>query len=309
MEISREIQDLQEPLSPLADPVVSAVFKNAQSAGLAAQSLVESILKTDGVKVGNIISVTPQSISIPNVAVRSTRVDILLETDKKERILVEVQMYKEPLLERNILAVSQDISAAFPKNTDVWQVRSLFPKIYVINIMNYSPRTDSGEFIQPIKLMYTKPPVKTAFENLKIYNVQLPEFRKMKHDLSSKLDAWLFILDTAEQEKKTVEEVIAMNETLKNTVTADPGLVQFIENYDRISADGEMRKEYFNYIQGMYLLNGIQRSAYEDGEISGKIEGKIEAARNMLYDGIDPLNIARYTDLPIETIREIKFSD
>ncbi|MDR0986400.1 MAG: Rpn family recombination-promoting nuclease/putative transposase [Ruminococcus sp.] len=285
-------------LSPLADPVVGAIFDSVENAGLAAQSLVESVLKSEGVKLGNIISVTPQKIAIPNVEVRSTRVDIFFETDKKERILVEVQMYKEPLLERNMLAVSQDIATSIPKNSTVWRVRELFPKIYVINIMNYSTRTDNDDFIQPIKLMYTKPPAKTAFEHLQIFNIELPKFRKKKHDLTDRLDAWLYIFDTAEQENKTVEEVISMDETLKATVTEDPGLKQFIENYDRISADGEMRKEYFGYIRGMYYLNGLQRSAF--------LDGKIEDARNMLLDGLKPEKISQYTNLPIETIREIR---
>jgi predicted transposase/invertase (TIGR01784 family) len=296
------MEERQEALSPLADPVVGAIFDSVENAGLAAQSLVGSILAEDGVKIGNIISVTPQRVTIPNVNVRSTRVDILLETDNKERILVEVQMYKEPLLERNMLAVSQDISAAFPKGADVWQIKKLFPKIYVINIMNYSTRTDNDDFIQPIKLMYTKPPIKAAFENLQIFNIGLPEFRKKKHDLTDKLDAWLYILDTAEQEKKTVEEVISMDESLRTTVMEDPGLKQFIENYDRISADGEMRKEYYGYIRGIYYLNGIQRSAFLDGINNGKIED----AKKMLSKGFSLSDISEITDLPIETIREIK---
>jgi predicted transposase/invertase (TIGR01784 family) len=166
--------------------------------------------------------------------------------------------------------------------------------------MNYSPRTDNDDFIQPIKMMYTKTPQRAAFENLQIFNVQLPEFRKKKHDLTDKLDAWLYILDTAEQEKKTVVEVISMDETLRTTVKEDPGLQQFIENYDRISASGEMRKEYFGYIQGIYYLNGIQRSAY--------LDGKTDTAREMLLEGFEPEKIAKITHLPIETIQEIQLN-
>jgi hypothetical protein len=61
-----------------------------------------------------------------------------------------------------------------------------------------------------------------------------------------------------------------------------------------------MRKEYFGYIQGIYYLNGIQRSAF--------LDGKIETARNMLFDGVKPEKISQYTDLPIETIQEIQLN-
>jgi predicted transposase YdaD len=73
-----------------------------------------------------------------------------------------------------------------------------------------------------------------------------------------------------------------------------------MENYDRISASGEMRKEYFGYIRGIYYLSGIQRSAF--------LDGKIEDAREMLLEGFEPEKIAKITHLPIETIQEIQLN-
>jgi predicted transposase YdaD len=91
-----------------------------------------------------------------------------------------------------------------------------------------------------------------------------------------------------------------MDETLRTTVKEDPGLQQFIENYDRISASGEMRKEYFGYIQGIYYLNGIQRSAF--------LDGKIEDAKSFLEMGLSVEQVAQGTKLPIETIQEIQLN-
>jgi predicted transposase/invertase (TIGR01784 family) len=284
-------------MSPLADPVVGAIFNNVEQAGLAAQSLVGSILAAEGIEIGTVVSVTPQKITIPNIEVRATRVDVFIEADSGERILVEVQMFKEPLLERNILAVSQDLATTFAKGSNAWELRRDFPTVYVINIMNYIERRDNDDFIQPIMLMYTKPPHRTAFENLKIYNVELPAFRKKQHDLTKKLDAWLYILDTAEQKGITVEEVITMDETLRNTVTTDSGLSQFVTKYDNVTADEDLRQEYFNYVQGVWYLKGIKRSSKEDG--------KLEVAYEMICDHLPIEKIIKYTGLPLETIRNL----
>jgi predicted transposase/invertase (TIGR01784 family) len=300
-------------MSPLADPVVSAVFNNVEQAGLAAQSLVGSILEAEGISIGKVVSVTPQKINMPSASLRTTRVDICVETTDGERIIVEVQMEREPLIERNIFAVSQDIAVTFPKNTTVWQIKSLFPTIYVINIMNFVMRKDNDDYIQPIKLMYTKPPQKTAFDNLQIYNIELPKFRAKEHDLSKSLDAWLYILDTAEQEQKSVEEVVNMNSRLQETLQNDPGIQQFMENYERISADPSKREEYISYAKGIYYFNGVLRGAVEEGMEKGMTvgiakgmeKGKLEAAQKMLSKKYPITDISDITGLPIETIRSL----
>jgi predicted transposase/invertase (TIGR01784 family) len=161
--------------------------------------------------------------------------------------------------------------------------------------------------------MYTKPPHKIAFENLLIYNIELPKFRVMEHDLANPLEAWLYILDTANQQQISVEEVISMNETLRNTVNIDPGLTQFINNYDVVSADDELRKEYNSYAQGLLYFTGVRRMAYESGIEEGKAvgieqgieQGKLATAYRLLKMGLLPEQIAEGADLPIETINKL----
>jgi predicted transposase/invertase (TIGR01784 family) len=175
--------------------------------------------------------------------------------------------------------------------------------------MNYTDRFDSDDYFQPIKLMYTKPPMREAFEKLKIYNIQLPLFRTKEHDLSKTLDAWLYILDTANEQNKSVEEVIGMNEALQKKLTLDPGIKQFMQNYEHAVADDEVRKEYNSYIQGIFYVNGILRSAFEDGTEAGMKkglkQGKLETARTLHIMGMSPEDIAKATSLPLSTIESL----
>ena len=56
------MSDFNIAMSPLADPVMGAIFSNAEEAGLAAESLVRVTLEADGnsALMGRVTRVTPQ---------------------------------------------------------------------------------------------------------------------------------------------------------------------------------------------------------------------------------------------------------
>lgn len=45
---------------------------------------------------------------------------------------------------------------------------------------------------------------------------------------------------------------------------------------------------------------------YHTLRVEDREEGKLEAARNALIEGIEPIIVAKITNLPLETIRKIK---
>jgi predicted transposase/invertase (TIGR01784 family) len=298
-------------MSPLADPVVGAIFSNVESAGLAAQSLVGSILAEDGVKIGKVKSVTPQRYYKENPLKRGCRVDILVESGNNENTLIEVQITPEPIMARNLFEYAQLAISTVNAGTPTYELSKRLPKIVVINICDFDVRKSGDtDFIQPVKQMYTKNP-EVAQDFLNIYNVQLPRFREQKHDLSKPLNAWLTLLDTANQKHITVEEVIDMYPELGNTVKNDPGITQFVGQYNVVSQDATTRSEYDMYLSELFRIGGIKQYAYEEGETAGieigieqGIEqGKLEAARNMLNKGYPIDDVSDITNLPIETIR------
>ena len=63
-------------LTPLADPVIEAIFTNEDVAGLAAQSLVNAVLEIDGDPLmGKITRLTAQK-TVANILHRGYRLDI-----------------------------------------------------------------------------------------------------------------------------------------------------------------------------------------------------------------------------------------
>jgi predicted transposase YdaD len=85
-------------------------------------------------------------------------------------------------------------------------------------------------------------------------------------------------------------------------VNIDPGLTQFINNYDVVSADDELRKEYNSYAQGLLYFTGVRRMAYESGIEAGREEGYLITARKMLKKGYSVADISDITGVPAETI-------
>jgi hypothetical protein len=280
-------------MSPLADPVVGAIFSGMEQAGLAAESLVGSILRENGYTLGKVIDVVPQRYYKTYPGMRGCRVDVHVFTAEMEKVIVEVQLLPEPILTRNVFEVSQTIAASIPTGADPETMKNLMPHIIVINILGFDLRDDNKDFIQPVELLYSKPPHIVAEDHILIYNVQLSRFRKQVHDLTKPLDAWLYILDTANQKRISLEEVIEMEPILRETIDVDAGLKQFAEGYSRVAADPKVQEEYRMYYSELMRINGMLQMADEraraEGEARGEARGKAEGEVLGIFKAIQRL--------------------
>ncbi|MDR1788695.1 MAG: Rpn family recombination-promoting nuclease/putative transposase, partial [Treponema sp.] len=104
-------------LSPLADPVVGAIFSDAQNAGLAAASLIGAVLEKDGIFIREVVSVTPQRHH-KEPGSRGVRIDVEVATEADEVIIVEVQLFPDDsLYQRNLFAASHVFIDRVPEGT------------------------------------------------------------------------------------------------------------------------------------------------------------------------------------------------
>lgn len=291
------MRNKQNPLSPLADPVVAAVFDSVENAGEAAASLAGSILAEDGIKIGKVIEVTPQRYYKEAPDMRGCRVDIYVESEDKQRTIIEVQMSDEPIMARNLFEYAQLAVSTVAEGVKTPELHKAMPKLIIINICNFSLRkTGNDDFLQPVKQMYTKDP-EVAQNYISIYNVQLPNFRKLKHDLSKPLDAWIFILDTAEQEGRMIDEVIEMHPELQNAIKKDSGISQFVSRYDTVTRSGDLRSEADRWLAERMRISGMMYAAEQNA--------LLKTARNMLLGGLSREQISAFTGLPISDIENL----
>ncbi|GHU97528.1 hypothetical protein FACS1894208_12890 [Clostridia bacterium] len=292
-----------QPLSPLADPVVGAIFSDVENAGLAAESLVRSIIGSES--LGKVISVTPQRYyKIPDQ--RGCRVDVEIETSNNRIIIAEVQLSVDPVMpQRNLLAASQLISSRSQPGTTAAEMAETMPHVIAINILSFNCREDNTEFLQPIQMLYTKPPHTVALPQFKIYNVQLPRFMESEPDFSDPLSCWLYAMYTAHEKKLSIGEVVEMTPELRTFEKNDAGFRQYCTQYGRVATNPTVRDEYMRWLNESMRQAGMLLGAREQGEAIGIAKGKAEVARTLLSMGLPLDQISQATGLSAMEVKKL----
>jgi hypothetical protein len=252
-------------MSPLADPVVSAIFADKETAGLAVVSLIEAVLEENGefIQIDEIISVTPQRHH-SNVKQRGCRIDIEVATKDKDRVIIEVQTSPESwIMQRNLFAASRIFTETSKQGDTSKEMSERLPRVIVINILNYLVRYDNSDAIQPAKIMFTKKPQRVAVDNLKIYNVQPPKIEEMEENFDNAWYCWFYAMYKADSENKTLSEVVLMTPQLKKYSERDAGFKQYCEQYELVSGDPETQSKYFLWIDGLMKEAGMRHAAEE----------------------------------------------
>jgi len=173
------------------------------------------------------------------------------------------------------------------------------PRVIVISIMTQTIREDNYDVIQPVKIVYTKPPQKIAIQNLMMYAVQLPIIDKMEPDFSKAWYCWFYALYHAHKDKKALREVVDMTQELRDFEVRDAGFRQFCELFGRAAADPETYNEYMRWVENLMYEDDIRQTAREDGieegiEVGierGREEGKAEE-RNLIAKNLLSLNMS-----------------
>jgi len=284
--------------SPFDDPIVSACFSDVETAGEAIRSLANSITLKDGIFITKIKSVTPQRYS-KTPGKRGTRVDVLSKTETNQDIILEVNMYMdETIHQRNYFASSQLTTESSTANTTHPQMVDQMPYVIAINILNYKIRSDNDDWLQPVKVVYAKPPHLIALPQLTIYDIELPKFNEAKPDWKDDLYCWIYALMRAHEEHMTIKEVIKMIPEIQPFVAENKGFQQFCERYEFVATDESVRNEYLKWQRENMRQKGIVDGA--------KKEGKIEDAREMFAEGLGFDVIQRVTKLNPDALKKLQ---
>jgi hypothetical protein len=105
--MGKDSREWRRAPSPIADPMVEAMFASAEGAGLAAQSLFGGRFAEDGEPFGTVVWMkTQDAFTLPGE--RGCRVDITARTDRDEVVLGEVQVLADKtLLDRDLFEAAR----------------------------------------------------------------------------------------------------------------------------------------------------------------------------------------------------------
>jgi len=116
-----------------------------------------------------------------------------------------------------------------------------------------------------------------------VYNVQLSRFREIEPDWNNELHYWLYALNTAHSEKKSLKEVLEMSPVLQEYASRDAGFNQFCERYNLVAGDRDLRKEYMDWYSEQLRFTGMMEAAEMKGEARGEARGEAnERRKNIL---------------------------
>jgi hypothetical protein len=271
------------PLPPLSDPVVSEIFRNAEVSGLAMRELINAVLTDSGDRpIREVISVVPQEFH-PDAQARSYRVDVTARTQDNEVVIFEVQL--STLLvtnERSLLYAEQTIGENAAKG-DKWKnVVAYMPRVLVLNFLNFDLRKDGQNFHQVAELVYREGPRELASDRFAIHNIELKKFRKTEPDLAKPLHCWLRAVCKAQDDKKSLKEVVGMDAELRSFAANNPGFAQFVDRYEFASSNRTTRAAYRKWeaLRNLDLLERQRQNA--ESWKGGKAEGFVQMIKGLL---------------------------
>ena len=160
------------------------------------------------------------------------RLDVRVKAASGRLFDLEVQIEKDYMNERGFFYGGRMGAEEFKSGTSYDQM----PEVRVINLVDFYIRDDHSHVVEPVVLAYKNAPMEVATEKFKMYNIQLPAFRKEHKTLDSVTDnlffAWLYAFDRGYQSEEEMEVLSNMTEGLRNFATQyniainDPDLIR-----------------------------------------------------------------------------------
>ena len=222
--------------------------------------------------------------------------DLSCRDEKGSEFIVELQRAKQIYFQDRAIYYT-----TFPVQEQAQRGRWDFKlsKIFFIGILDFSiPYFDDERYIRHGQIVDIESK-KVMSETLNFIYIELTKFKKNNSEVANNLEKWLYILSNLSsledipkefREDKIIESVFDIAK-YSNLSTSDR------DNYDR------------NLKHYRDLVNSLD-SAEKDGIKKGKIEAKLEIAKNLLAQNIDiniDINIVSIsTGLAMEEIEKLR---
>ena len=278
-------------INPFTDYGFKKIFGDREDTSLL-QSLINDILgledenkiKTIIFKNGELLPDSPED--------RKAIFDLYCTDEKGSEFIVELQkVYQEHFQSRALYYTTFPIQEQAIRGR--WNF-SLTP-IYFIGLLNFEVDRfkNSPAFLHHGKItnIQTK---EIMYDNLNMIYVEIPKLKKNKEELNTHLEWWLYVL-------QNLSQLQDIPKSLQGDVIEKAFLKAEFINLPK----GEQDKYHKNLKVYRDLINSID-TAHEQGRVEGKLEEKIEIAKNLLAQNIAIDIIGISTGLSVMEIESLK---
>ena len=217
--------------------------------------------------------------------------DLYCENEKGEKFIVEIQKAKQNYFkDRSVFYATFPIQQQAVKGSN-WDFK--LAAVYTIGILDFVFEEDRDDKSYIHKVLLKNQNNKVFYDKLTFIYIELPKFDKSAEQLQSKIEKWIYVLKYL---AKLQDRPVALQEKIFTKLFA----AAEIAKYSR-----EEREIYENSLKYYRDIKNVVDTAYEDGEIKGKIEGKIEIAKNLKRMGLNVEQIIEATGLSKEEIEHL----
>ena len=216
--------------------------------------------------------------------------DLYCTNEKGEKFIVELQKTKQKFFKDRTVYYSTFPIQEQAKKGSEWDFE--LEKVYTIAILDFVFDEDKGEpdkFRYDVKL--TELATKEVFyDKLMFIYLQMPKFNKKVEELETRFEKWLYVI-------KNLHKLDRVPERLKEKI--------FLQLFETAEISKFSQQEYQDYENSLKYYRDLKNSL-DTAKEEGKIEGKIEVAKNLLHTGVDMSIIIKSTGLTEKEINELK---
>ena len=251
------------------------------------KSFLNAILPLEENQVIESLEYIPAEL-VPDIPfMKHTIVDVRCKDNTGRQFIVEMQMCWTDDFKQRVLF---NASKAYIKQLDKGMGYKILQPVYALSLVNEIFEPDMQSFYHHYKIVHAEQSDK-LIEGLEFIFVELPKFKPQK--ISEKRLQVLWLRYLTEIKDGTSEIAI---ELLSDPETKEA--VDYLQENAFSKAELEYYDKYWDSIQ-------TEKTLYEGAERKGKIEGKIEVAKNLKSLGVDIKTIQKSTGLSQEQIEKL----
>ena len=219
---------------------------------------------------------------------RKAMFDLYCESPSGEKFIVEMQKAKQ-----NYFKDRSVYYATFPiqqqaKKGEIWNYE--LSAVYFVGILDFvfAENINNDEVLHEVKLKNRFGNV--FYDKLTFIYLEMPKFTKTLEELETSFDKWLYVLKHL---PKLQERPAKLQERVFGKLFELAQIGKF--NQEELQKYEESLKVYWD-------IHAVVETAFDEG----KIEGKIEVAKNAILQGLSNELIVELTNLPLDEIEKLR---
>lgn len=282
-------------INPFTDYGFKRIFGEEPNKELLLDFLNELLKEKEGVITQ--LSYLPNEKLPISVGDRRAIFDIYCTNEKGEQFIVEMQKAEQKFFKDRTIFYSTFPIQEQARNKDrFWDFE--LKAVYTIGILDFVfEESEPDKYRHDVKLTEQETH-KVFYDKLNYIYLEMPKFEKTEKELETHFDGWMYVL-------KNLPKLDRIPAKLKENI-----FLKLFETAEIAKLKPEEYKQYEASINAYRDIFNIQNTAFEKGEIKGlregKLQGKIEIAKEMIKDNEAVEKIMKYTGLSEYEIKQLK---